>query len=246
MVNITTNSISQIKNSGFFSGSINSLFLDPGPITASLKECSQFWGRLGVDKFMKDGCKYRSRRFGEVEYNSLADKFTLLPQRAHFQPSSINPLNGGVQRIFDQIEPQFHSTFLFASIVNGLGRELSKLEGGCDWRINVHQVRISANDLEQGKPVPEGIHRDGITYGILLLMNRADIHSGGHTTIFSADRQPLFERTLLNPGDCVIYNDRLFLHDTTPLKAISGKTAYRDMFIVEFTSSEDETQVIVK
>lgn len=243
MVAISEISLKQLQNTGMFSGSISSLFRNHEEVARSLNESQGFWENLGQDNYMRDGGTYRKRRFGEAEYDAKADRLDLLEPRPHFQPTSINALNGGVARVFEPTEQAFQRTVLFDAVVRVLGRALSSLEGGCDWRINVHQVRITATGEVQGKPVPEGIHRDGITYGILLLMNRRNVVEGGHTTLFTPDREPLFERTLLNPGDCLVYNDRIFLHDTTALCAAEGKHANRDMFIVEFSSPEDETQL---
>ncbi len=245
MVSISSVAMSQVVKTGFFSGSLPTLFNNAESVCGSLVGSKVYWDNLGRDNYMRDGGTYRERRFGEAEYSAHDNQLKLLEPRAHYQPTSINALNGGIARVFEPTEATFQQTELFKAIVGVLGQALSALEGGCDWRINIHQVRITSSALMEGKPVPEGIHRDGITYGILLLIGRENVLSGGHTKLFSPRAEPLFERTLLNPGDCLIYNDREFLHDTSALKALADTQARRDMFIVEFSRPEDETQVSI-
>ena len=52
-----------------------------------------------------------------------------------------------------------------------------------DWRIEVHQFRIEALG-RAGEPTPEGVHRDGVDYVLVLMVDRHNIASGT-TTIHS-------------------------------------------------------------
>jgi hypothetical protein len=40
-----------------------------------------------------------------------------------------------------------------------------------------HQFRIEARPGEQGKPTPEGMHRDGVDYVLVLLVDRRNIRA---------------------------------------------------------------------
>ena len=46
------------------------------------------------------------------------------------------------------------------------------------WHVEVHQFRIEARRGEAGQPTPEGMHRDGVDYVLVLLVNRRNIASG--------------------------------------------------------------------
>ncbi|MBK8011090.1 MAG: 2OG-Fe dioxygenase family protein [Deltaproteobacteria bacterium] len=243
-ISVRQRALEQLQSTGFFSGSIYSLFDADADLAKDIELQQPRWRKLGLDKHMRDGGTYRYRRFSEMEFHAGDGKFSHVPHRAHYQPTEINKLNGGEARWFEPVEEDFFNSPIARAVIHSLGQALSGCEGNRSLRLNVHQVRIVSDGGREGKPVPEGIHRDGISFGILVLMKRSNIGSGGHTTIFSPDREPLFERTLLNPGDCILYNDRLFLHDTSPIRSANGDMASRDMFIVEYSRPEDETQVI--
>ena len=46
------------------------------------------------------------------------------------------------------------------------------------WHIEVHQFRIEARAERGGQPTPEGTHRDGVDYVLVLLVGRRNIASG--------------------------------------------------------------------
>ena len=43
------------------------------------------------------------------------------------------------------------------------------------WHVEVHQFRIEARSGQEGRPTPEGMHRDGVDYVLVLLVNRTNI-----------------------------------------------------------------------
>src|SRR3546814_11057592 len=49
------------------------------------------------------------------------------------------------------------------------------------WHVEVHQFRIEAALAEAGQPTPEGVHRDGVDYVMVLLVRRENIASGTTT-----------------------------------------------------------------
>ena len=69
------------------------------------------------------------------------------------------------------------------------------------WHIEAHQFRIEARHGEHGKPTPEGMHRDGVDYVLVLLVDRRNIASGT-TTIHDLDKRTLGSFTLTDPLDC--------------------------------------------
>ena len=55
-----------------------------------------------------------------------------------------------------------------------------------------------ARQGEHGKPTPEGMHRDGVDYVLVLLVNRRNIQSGT-TTVHDLDKRTLGSFTLTDP-----------------------------------------------
>jgi hypothetical protein len=52
--------------------------------------------------------------------------------------------------------------------------------------VELHQFRIEAGDGEAGLPTPEGAHRDGVDWVIVMLIDRVNVASGV-TDIFAND-----------------------------------------------------------
>ena len=78
----------------------------------------------------------------------------------------------------------------------GCSRALfEQLAGPRDWRIEVHQFRIAARRAKKDVPTPEGIHRDGVDYVLVLLIDRQNIASGD-TTVHRLDGEELGAFTL--------------------------------------------------
>ena len=77
-----------------------------------------------------------------------------------------------------------------------------------DWDIQVHQFRIEARSGAAGQPTPEGMHRDGVDYVLVLLVGRRNIQSGV-TSIEGTDGRNLGSFTLAEPCDAAWVDDQL-------------------------------------
>ena len=77
---------------------------------------------------------------------------------------------------------------------------------------------IEARADSQGKPTPEGMHRDGVDYVLVLLVRRQNIASG-ETTIHDLDRHQLGSFTLAAPLDAALVHDQRVFHGVTPRRA---------------------------
>jgi hypothetical protein len=104
-----------------------------------------------------------------------------------------------------------------------------------DWNIRLHPYRIVTNHSEMGRPTPEGLHRDGVTYIASLLINKVNM-LGGETTI-TDDRQEVLERLTLDKTlDIVMADDEKTMHEVSPIQPDnSEKCAYRDVLVIAFT-----------
>ena len=88
-----------------------------------------------------------------------------------------------------------------------------------DWHIEVHQFRIEARSGEEGQPTPEGMHRDGVDYVLVLLVGRRNIQSGV-TSIRGTDGRDLGSFTLAEPCDAAWVDDHRVMHGVTPVEPI--------------------------
>jgi hypothetical protein len=184
------------------------------------------WDRLEVDPYMADRGRYRRRR--HAVYSVSADGALRREERQpHYQSVEYNPLHGGIERWLSPVEgepPALQRTLRFC--VEAFGRG--------PWRAEVHQFRIEAREGEPGKPTPEGMHRDGVDFVLVLLVRRVNIRSGT-TTIVDAASGEESAFTLTEPFDAVLVDDNRVRHGVTPVEAVEeGAPAYRDVLVVTF------------
>ena len=199
---------------------------------------AESWNRLEIDAYMADGGRYRRRR--HAAYAATAsDAIDRQPHRPHFQALDYNPLNGGVARWFAPIEESVGSCSTLRTILAFCRSLFGGLQPSARrWDIEVHQFRIEARQGEVGRPTPEGLHRDGVDYVLVLLVNRQNIASGV-TGIHAPDGRQLGQFTLAHPLDAAIVDDHRVAHGVTAVEAIDpSQPAYRDVLVVTFADRE--------
>ena len=196
------------------------------------------WNDLGLDRFMADGGRYRRRRF--AAFSAGAEAIVRKPHQPHYQSRDYNGLNGGVQRWFEPVldavaeHPVTQGVLreglaLFQSLTAS-----SALGPPAAWHVELHQFRIEAGDDEAGLPTPEGAHRDGVDWVIVMLVDRHNVASGV-TDIFGPDGARLGAFTLEQPRDSVFLDDHRVLHGVTAIHPLEpGAPARRDVLVATF------------
>ena len=180
------------------------------------------------------GHQYRRRRHAVFAANRMTTP-SLQAHQPHYQSTDYNPLHGGIARWF---EPMMEASASSASMRTILA-SCQALFGGLApsterWHIEVHQFRIEARSGEQGRPTPEGLHRDGVDYVLVLLIDRSNIASGT-TTVHALDGQALGHFTLQHPFDAALVDDSRVAHGVTPVDAIDPVApAFRDVLVITF------------
>jgi hypothetical protein len=204
---------------------------------ASLGDWEAFaasWNALEPDTYLAATGRFRRRRhatysaerFGRVEQR---------PHQAHFQARTYNSLQGDIQRWFEPVLPEIAVGATMQAIL-GFCRDFF---GGLSpdvphWHIEVHQFRIEATAGAAGEPTPEGSHRDGVDYVLVLLVDRENIASGT-TTIHAPDGTALGEFTLARPFDSALIHDPRVFHGVTPVTPLDpAKASHRDVLVVTF------------
>ena len=101
-------------------------------------------------------------------------------------------------------------------------------------RILLRLEHVEARAGEAGRPTPEGLHRDGVDWVLVLLVRRENIASG-ETTIHDLAQRPLGSFTLEQPLDAALVDDGRVYHGVTPVEPVeAGRLAYRDVLVVTF------------
>ena len=194
------------------------------------------WDNLGVDLYMADGGRYRRRRFAALE--TSIDTIVRKPHQPHYQSRDYNPLNGGVERWFKPVsDAVVYGAFmggileLCRSAFDNLARTCA---GSNDWHVEMHQFRIEAISGQTGRPTPEGLHRDGVDWVCVMLVNRRNALRGV-TEIFDNQGKRLGQFTLSDPMDIVLLDDSRVLHGVTPIEpANTGVKGVRDVLVLTF------------
>jgi hypothetical protein len=222
-------------------GLMRSLLLPFGAV-ADWQQFADSWNRLELDTYMGDGGRYRRRRHATYAAGARGG-ILRQPHQPHYQALDYNPLNGGVARWFEPIEPAAGGGPSMQTILAFCRSLFESLSPARAWQIQTHQFRIEARNGEQGRPAPEGVHRDGVDFVLVLLINRRNIASGV-TSIHAPDGRPLGYFTLTDPFDAALVDDGRVAHGVTPVEPLNpAAPAYRDVLVVTFLAAPETSRV---
>ncbi len=193
------------------------------------------WNDLELDTYMADGGRYRRRRHSVHTVNPADGANVRQPHQPHYQTVDYNQLNGGVDRWFAPVDDSIGAGPSMTTILAYCGRLFGALSPNvASWKAEVHQFRIEASPGIAGKPTPEGMHRDGVDWVLVLLIKRQNIQSGT-TTISDLGTSPLGSFTLTDAFDSALVDDARVYHGVTPIAPIvEGEPAWRDVLVVTF------------
>ena len=197
---------------------------------------AQSWNDLGMDLYMADGGRYRRRRHANFSVtDGLIERKTHQP---HYQSRDYNLLNGGLERWFSPVTDEIGTHPALLAILRLCDATFTALTPAGvrprTWHVELHQFRIEARSDEAGQPTPEGLHRDGVDWVLVLLVARRNIASGD-TSIHDLQRQPLGSFTLTEPLDAAFVDDSRVYHGVTAVRPLDpAAPAYRDVLVVTF------------
>jgi hypothetical protein len=206
---------------------------------AGLRDWDRFaasWDDLGVDAYMADGGRYRRRSF--ACFRAAPDGMVRKPHQPHYQSRDYNPLNGGIERWFEPVtdaigaHPALHAILAAChTLFDGLTPPAVR---PASWHVEIHQFRIEARRGLDGRPTPEGMHRDGVDWVLVLLVSRVNI-SEGETSIGDLAMRPLGSFTLTDPLDAAVTDDNRVHHGVTPVIPLDPtQPGHRDVLVVTF------------
>jgi len=207
---------------------------------------SASWDHLEIDPYLAGHGRYRRRRYAVFAIDA-SGRIERQPHQPHYQGQEYNQLFGGVERWFEPIVEEVAASATMATILRWCDRLFSTLDqqrpgasqpparGSADpWHVEVHQFRIEARAGAAGHPTPEGSHRDGVDFVLVLLVSRENIVSGT-TTVFALDGTPLGTFTLTDPCDAALVDDHRVAHGVTPVAPSDpSRPGYRDVLVVTF------------
>ena len=220
----------------FVSGSTMRGMLDPLALT-DWPAFAASWSDLAPDTYLAARGRQRRRRHA-VFCVEAGGEVRRERNQPHFQSLQYNPLQGDIQRWFRPIRPAVADGASLRRILDFSRRLFDALAPGTPrWHIETHQFRIEARAGEPGEPTPEGVHRDGVDYVLVLLIARENIESGT-TTIHAGDGSLLGSFTLMQPLDAALVDDARVSHGVTPVTPLDpDMPAHRDVLVVTFKAT---------
>ena len=194
------------------------------------------WDDLGLDRYMADGGRYRRRRFATfaVAHGAIRRK----PHQPHYQSRDYNPLNGGIARWFEPVTEAVAAGPTIAAIIGACDALFTPLTPPAlrpeVWHVEMHQFRIEAPADGEGKPTPEGMHRDGVDWVLVLLVRRENV-AQGETAIADTAGTTLGSFVLAEPLDAALVDDARVWHGVTPIRPLDpAHPAWRDVLVLTF------------
>ena len=179
------------------------------------------WNRLPPDAHLKDGGRYRRRRHACFVQDLDSGALSQTPHRAHWQPTDYNALHGGFERWFDPVEPTVAEAPAWQELLASLGRLFAQVKPVPRWFIEAHQFRIDTTE-GVGRPTPEGAHRDGVDFVVVLLVARHGV-KGGETRVFDAHGPHGMRFLMEEPLTALLLDDERVIHETTPIFPADGQ-----------------------
>jgi len=214
-------------------------FLPPGTAAAALElggverldPLAAAWSRLPRDDYLRDGGRYRSRRHSCFVQDFPAATLSAVARRPHWQSTSYNALHGGIERWFEPVEAEVVNADAWVRLVASIGVLFATLRSVERWFIEAHQFRI---DTEGGigRPTPEGAHRDGVDFVVVILVRRHGIR-GGETRVFDTQGSSGVRFTMIEPWSMLLMDDARVVHETTPIQP-GGVPGFRDTLVLTY------------
>ncbi|MCS0638052.1 2OG-Fe dioxygenase family protein [Streptomyces sp. LP05-1] len=193
------------------------------------------WEDLAVDPYAAEHGTRRLRRYGAFLLTA-GGRLTPRPYEAFVQPDASNPMYVDVDRHFEPLTASFAADPVLAALAGLLVRAAGCLEERDEWLFKVHPFRVTAHAGQDGRPTPEGRHRDGVTLVSSLLIGRENA-TGGQSSVYGADGERVLRTTLAEPGSLLLGDDRRTLHEVTPVRPVDeARPARRDVLVMTLLS----------
>lgn len=195
------------------------------------------WEDLPPDAHLKDGGHYRRRRHSCFVQELPHGQLRQTSHRAHWQPTDYNALHGGFERWFEPIEAAVAAAPAWTSLLGALGQLFAEVRPVPRWYIEAHQFRIdTAGGV--GRPTPEGAHRDGVDFVVVMLVARRGV-KGGETRVFDANGPHGLRFVMQEPLTTLLLDDARVIHETTPILPLDAAAGdgHRDTLVLTYRAN---------
>lgn len=205
--------------------------------TQAWADFASSWHDLAEDSYLAQ-IGLRRRRRHAVFVTNAAGQLERAAHQPHYQSRDYNTLQGGIQRWFEPIREEvaacapMRRLLEFAhALFDGLAPQATQ------WHVEAHQFRIEALPGRHGQPTPEGMHRDGVNFVMVALIDRHNITSGT-TSIHALEGGEIGSFTLTRPLDTAFVDDSRVYHGVTAVAPLDpAQPAWRDVLVLTFRAA---------
>ncbi len=174
------------------------------------------------DPYIQEGYRYKSLARCRVKGNSIEKQ----PHTPLFQNKNINPVNGGLVRVYPEINNLNATQEALLLFTNAFKIDYS-------YEILVQAQRTKCTNKKKGITTPEGFHRDDIDFLAIVCVNQYNI-SGSETQLKDNQGKIVFKK-VLNPGEILLIDDSKLLHYTSNITVRNPNLnhfGFRDVLII--------------
>jgi hypothetical protein len=228
----TADALAALRAEGFARLSPSGIAALLGIELPRLDELRPSWDRLPPDEYLRDGGRYRRRRHASYVLEMPDGRIQRPPRRAHWQPVDYNALHGGFERWFEPIESTVEDSAAWTGAIVAFGRLFASLRPVERWFVEAHQFRIDTTG-GIGRPTPEGAHRDGVDFVVIVLVGRENIR-GGESRVFEAHGPRGQRFTVTDPWSGLLIDDARVIHETTPIQPLREGPGWRDTLVITY------------
>ncbi len=194
----------------------------------SSEDVKNSFNYLPDDSYLKHKYTFRKRAFTKCELNG-GFELSILKNSIFEQDIRINKYAGGITRDYEPVDLKIVDYVTNFFIVNkDYFSDLKELT-----QIGIHQIRITAINDNEGFPVPEGYHQDGVDYVIIIPINSFLICGGINSIRYGSQDGPEIMNKKIKQNNALILNDKRVFHYASPIYAqYKNIEGYRDSIIV--------------
>jgi hypothetical protein len=90
-----------------------------------------------------------------------------------------------------------------------------------------------------GRPTPEGAHRDGVDFVVVMLVARHGV-KGGESRVFDANGPHGLRFLMQEPLTTLLLDDARVIHETTPILPLNdaARDGYRDTLVLTYRAGD--------
>lgn len=238
MARVSSAAVAQGHLEAFGYAHLSPELLDPNRAGCTERDVEEFvgsWDALPPDPYLvATGVGTRRRRYGRCAVRE--EGIQVLPAAPFVQSDEVNPIFGGIERRFADLDPTFAASPVLERLIRLLCRCLPPLPDPTGYlNLGIHQIRVQASTEATGLPTPEGIHQDGHRYVAQVFVVRNGIEGGLST--FYEDGVAVYQTYLTEPFECLLVDDRRMHHGVSAIRPDGGTSGWRDMLLLDFPST---------